>query len=207
MNSLAEKKAAITGFWEIESEAARARLLQEIKDYSNTKSDQELTAEIRATFEQRSWSGIGVLYEALSTQPKRWSNFFREEYERAFTAAETATDARDTLDSLQEISMVKADELTTADQVIRLLESYLPHQRVAIRYKAVTYLGDWLSSDKARKYTEVVQAIKTCLRDESWRVRYVAKLTLQDANQLPTDFKLSLLDRLRAKFLDINDVE
>ena len=67
--------------------------------------------EIRENFKQINFSGIGVIYEALSKNPKKWSSFFKEEYERAFEAAKISENAIEILESLEEISFVEEGKL------------------------------------------------------------------------------------------------
>ena len=202
MNSLKEKKEEILNFWEIEEESAREELINKIRLYSELKSEEELIPEIRENFEQINFYGISVIYEALSKNPKKWSNFFKEEYSRAFESAKNSDNAFEILECLQEISFVEEDKMESRDEIITILESYLSHEKDSIRYKSIWYLGDWISDDNKDKYQHVIHKVKSNLEDRNWKVRYAAKLILEDMNMLPKNFTLSFLDKLRVKFLN-----
>jgi len=201
MNSLKERKDDIINFWDIEEESAQEELINEIRQYAESKKEEELAPEIRANFDQMNLSGIGVIYEALSKNPKKWSNFFKEEYLRAFESAEQSDNAFEILESLEEIGFVDENKLESRDEIITFLEGYLSHKNDAIRYKAIWYLGDWISDDNKTKYTYIIQKIINKLNDSNWKIRYVTKLILEGMNKLPKDFTLSFSDKMRIKFL------
>ena len=202
MKSLKEKKDEIVNFWDIEKESSKEKLIEEIREYSETKSENELVQEIRANFKQINFSGIGVIYEALSKNPKKWSNFYKEEYVRAFESAKKADNAFEILESLQEICFAEESNLETRDEIIEFLETQLSHQKDAIRYKAIWYLGDWILEDNKSKYNHVIKKIINNLQDKNWKIRYAAKLILEDINMIPKDYKLSFIDRIRIEFSD-----
>ena len=200
MNSLKDRKNQIVNFWDIEEETEREKLIEEIRNYSEIKSEIELISEIRENFEQINFSGIGVIYEALSKNPKKWSNFFKEEYERAFESAKKSNNAFEILESLQEISFVEKEKLETLDQIITLLENNLSHSSEAIRYKSIWYLSDWISNENKHKYSHIILKITSKLQDENWKIRYTTKLILEDMNKLPKDYKVNFWDKVKIKF-------
>lgn len=201
MNSLKEKKDEIINFWDIAEEADREQLIEKIRQYAEIKSEQELVPEIRANFKQIKSSGISVIYEALSKNPEKWSIFFKEEYERAFESAKKSDNAFEILDCLEEISFVEESKLKSRNEIIEILENHLSHEKDLIRYKAIWCLGNWVSDDNKNKYKHLIQKIINRLQDNNWKIRYVTKLILEDINQLPKNFKLSFIDRIRVKFL------
>jgi len=71
-----------------------------------------------------------------------------------------------------------------------------------VSYKAIWYLGDWIDPDNAGKYGFVIQKIKDKLTDKNWRIRHVAKSTLEDIGQLPDGYKPGFMDKMKAKFLN-----
>ena len=203
MNSLREKKNEIANFYDFEDEAKRDELLEEIRKYTERTSEDELVSEIRENFEQNNSSGIDVIYEVLNEDIKKWSNFFREEYERAFEAAKKSDNAYEILDSLSIIDFVEDEEADpkVVEEIISILESNISHQKDAIRFKAIYFLGDWIWEGNQSKYKYLIQKIVTKLNDKNWRVRYIAKLVLEDLESLPPGFDLSLIDKIRARFL------
>jgi len=118
MKNLEEKKDEIVNFYGIEEESDREKLIEEIRKYSEIKSENELVPEIRENFKQLSLSGIGVIYEALSKNPSKWSNFFKEEYERAFESAKKSEKAFEILDSLEEIGFVEITRLESRSEIL-----------------------------------------------------------------------------------------
>ena len=200
MNSIEEKKDLIINFWDIEEESDREKLIEEIRKYSEVKTEAELVPEIREHFNQIQLSGIGIIYEALSKNPLKWSNFFREEYERAFESAEQSEKAFSILDSLEEISFVDKTKLESRDELIKLLENNLSNNKESIRYKAIWYLGDWIGDDNKDKYSNVIHKIISKLEDDNWKIRNCAKNVLEEMNKLPKDYKVSFLDKLKVKF-------
>ncbi|WP_299715138.1 hypothetical protein [uncultured Tenacibaculum sp.] len=200
MNSLKDRKNQIVNFWDIEEETEREKLIEEIRNYSEIKSEIELVSEIRENFEQINFSGISVIYEALSKNPKKWSNFFKEEYERAFESAKKSNNAFEILESLQEISFVEKEKLETLDEIITLLENNLSHSSEVIRYKSIWYLSDWISNENKHKYSHIILKITSKLQDENWKIRYATKLILEDMNKLPKDYKVSFWDKVKIKF-------
>ncbi|MEZ4921408.1 MAG: hypothetical protein R2792_20100 [Saprospiraceae bacterium] len=199
MKNLLEKKEALATFWEHEDDGLRDKLIQEIRAYTESTSPADIISEIRLHFEQLNFSGISVLYEALSDNPQKWSQFFKEEYQRAFEAAAQADNPFEILECLDEINFVDAQQLESRDEIIRLLEEYLDHEKAALRYKAVWYLGDWILEDNMEQYGTLVQKIIGKLQDPNWKTRYITQLVLDDVNQLPKDYKPRFLDGLLAK--------
>jgi hypothetical protein len=200
MNNIREKKDQIVNFWSIDEESDREKLIEEIRNYSEIKTEAVLVQEIRDNFKQTSSSGISVIYEALSKNPKKWSNFFKEEYETAFESAKKSEKAFEILESLQGISFVKEGELETLDEIISLLGNNLSHQNKVIRYNSVWYLGDWISDKNKDKYSHIIDKIIDRLQDENWKIRYITKLILDDLNKLPKDYTINLWDKIRIKF-------
>ena len=202
MKSLAERENDIKDFWGLKNESDRDNLIEEIRAYAESKPVEELASEIRANFEQQSLSGIGAIYDALSKNPEKWSEFFFEEYQRAFEAAEQSKNPFEILDSLGEISFADETKLPSRDKIIRLLEARLEHPMPTIRFKSIFLLGDWIGDDNKSFFSPLVQKIIACLNDENWRVRFVALQVLEDLKSLPKDFKLGIMDRLKFHFLN-----
>jgi hypothetical protein len=202
MNSLKEKQNEIANFLDMEEDAASDKLRQEIKEYTETKSEHEVATEIRMHFPQNNASGIDVIYEVLAENPQKWSNFFKEEYERAFEAAKKSDHAFETLSCLLSIELYSdaLDQVKSRDAIIGILEKHLSHEKAVIRHQAIWYLGDWILEDNIDKYHHVVKKIIQKLQDKHWKVRYVARVTLISMAKLPKGFKLSWIDQLKAKF-------
>ncbi|MCC6727291.1 MAG: HEAT repeat domain-containing protein [Saprospiraceae bacterium] len=203
MKHLLEVKERIDDFWSIESDDERDELVAQIRAYALTKDETELAKEIRDNFEQIEMKGISVIYEALSKHPEKWGNFFLEEYERAFRAAEKADNPAPILECLDEIGFAEIDQFPQVEEVIKFLTPYLNHQHFAIRFQALSHIADWIGEGDATKHLHLLNKMRTMLTDDpNWRVRYIARLTLSSINKLPADYKIRLWDKLLDKFLN-----
>lgn len=200
MNSLKDRKDEIVNFYDFENESDKTELIEDILKYSEMKSENEFVAEIRENFKQIPFSGIGVIYEALSKNPLKWSNFLKEEYERAFELAKKSENAFEILDSLEEISIGDEDNVECRDEIIGLLASHLSNKNDSIRYMAIWFLGDWIPINDQDKYSNVVDEIITKLYDDNWKIRNCANIVLQGFNKLPKNYKISLWDKLKIRF-------
>ncbi|MCZ4409999.1 HEAT repeat domain-containing protein [Cryomorphaceae bacterium 1068] len=202
MNSLIEKKDSIVNFYDIKNITERDRLIEEIGKYTDSKEESEVVKEIRSNFSQAYFSGLNVIYIALSSNPQKWSAFFKEEYERAFETAKRTDNSFEILDCLVSIGLTDVTKVPAIDEIVELLENHLEHEKDTIRFKAIWYLGDWISSKNKAKYPEVIKKIRTRLRDDNWKIRYLTSSVLRRMDELSSTFKLDMMDRLKAKFYD-----
>lgn len=202
MNNLQERKQKIAHFYDIESESERDALIAEIVKYAEGQNAEQFALEVRATFEQVSLSGIGIVYEALSKNPEKWSNFFLEEFRRAFQSAEKAQSPFDILDALEETCFVDGSKLPSRDDIIALLSDYLTNQNPIIRFKAILLLGDWIKKDNKSKHSKTIHKLTNRLEDSHWKVRHAAKIALEEWSRLPKGYRMGLMDRLRVHFLN-----
>jgi exonuclease III len=199
MNNLSEIKEDIINFWEI-NENEKEDLLDKIRKYAAQKNENEFSAEVRATFEQKRYSGISVIYEALTADPEKWGLFIKQEYERAFKTLETSNNAFEVIDTLEEMCFVDLNKFQYSNEIIRLLSGYLSSEKDVLRYKAVWYMGDWIIKKNTHKYGDVINKIIDKLNDKNWKIRYISKLILEDMDQLPSDYKMSFMDKVRNYF-------
>lgn len=201
MNSLLTIKEDLINFWGLEEEAEREAILDKVKKYANSTSKESLFKEIRTNFEQKEFSGLGVIYEALTENETKWGDFFKEEYQRAFKAAETAPNAAEILDTLEEISFVGDTDGSLSKELISLLTDYLDHPKDVLRYKSIYLMGDWILKENAWKYPNVTGKMTERLKDSNWRIRHIAQSELEALGSLPKGYSPSFMDKMRAKFL------
>lgn len=198
---LLDFKEQIDQYEELEGES-QARLLTAIRRYANTQKKRNFKLELKGAYEQVAFSGIEVIYEALSNEPKKWGSFFLEEYQRAFKKAETADNAFEILECLDEISFAELEKTPYEKQIIQLLASYLNFPKDAIQYKAIWNLGDWLTLENLERYSHIEEAILKKLKHKNWKIRFAAKMTLEDLEALPGYYNLSFWDRLKINYLN-----
>jgi hypothetical protein len=199
MNSLSERKEQIVGFWEIEDDDERDQLVAEISEYANTKDPGEFSKEVRSHFEQVNYSGISVIYEALTADPDKWAPFFREEYRRAFKTAETAENGWDILECLEEIGGVETYPEKESDEMVSFLSHYLSSNNDVLRYKAIWLLGDWIGPENVSRHAQVVAMLEEKLKDPNWKIRHITKGFLEELGNLPPDHQTGFMDKIRAK--------
>ncbi len=202
MQGLSKWKKEIQEFWELET-SDRDKLIGEIAAYASTSDPIHLAREVRANYAQEVDSGISVLYEALTHQPIKWTPFFVQEFERAFRAAETASDPKKILSALDEIAMADENYTALSDALILVIANYASSRIFEIRYKVVWFLGDYLRSEITNRQSDGIAVLRVMLHDENWKIRVLAAQTLKGIDQLPKKFSLSILDRLRHRFLQI----
>lgn len=199
---LSKIKDKIINFYDLETEEEKSKVLEEIKDISNSVEKEVFVDEIRELFEQKQLSGIGIIYEALGQNPEKWGSFFFEEIQRAFRNAEDSNEPSKILDSLEEISMTDESKIIQRNEIINYLETKMNHANDVLKYKSIWYLGDWIDKSNISEHSNVVNKIKANLKDQNWRIRMVSKRFLEELDRLPNDYKMKLSDKLKVKFLN-----
>ncbi len=208
MKNLSDKQAEIIQFFDGKTEEEQLRIIEEVRQYSEVQTVEDFKAEFRALFEQKNLSGIGVIYEAISKNTHKWSDLYLEEFERGFQAASQSPSPFEVLESLEELCYPEKENVKTQDEIIQLLGSYLNHEKPALRFKAIWYLGDWITENIKEKHSNLIQKIKQMLKsDSNWRVRYVASLILIDWKEFPKNHKSSLIHKLKIRFLNPFDMQ
>ncbi len=202
MINLIEVKEKLANFYDIESETDREELLSELRKYADEKEEVELIEEIRQNFKLKTFSGISVIYEALSEQPEKWSQFFYEEYKRAFKLAENSENAFDVLECLEEVGFVDVEKMQHRKEIVELLFSYLSSPHDVLRYKSIWLIGDWISKEDVAENPSIVKQLQSLLIDKNWRIRYAANQELKELGKLPLNFKISFWDKLRVKYFN-----
>ncbi len=199
MKNLSDIKEKIANFWDIEEDSERDALLEKIRHYAASKDEDEFIKDVRQTFEQINFSGISVIYEALSTTPQRWGQFFKEEYERAFASAEKSENPFEILECLEEISFVEGSKIDYNAEIINILSNYLTNPNDVLRYKSIWLIGDWITKENSKNYPQIVAELRNNLVDRNWKIRYITKGVLEDIGRLPTGYSINFLDKVRGK--------
>lgn len=201
MKNLSEIKDQIVDFWDLKEDSERDNLVKQIRQYSNSVDEHVFIEEVRNTFEQKVFSGIGVIYEALSQKPEKWGLFFKEEYQRAFEKAGKSNEPVDILDCLEEIGYVEERGWSGLDEIINILHSYISNPNDVLRFKSIEHLHEWLTEENIADYPHIVSGLKDKLKDQNWKIRFAAKDVLEDLNRLPKGYKMSFADKMKAKII------
>jgi hypothetical protein len=200
MLTLDQLKKDIVNFWEFDVEEQRDAVLEKIRTCAANTDKKTFIGEVRRLFEPAEFSGLSVVYEALTSDPDKWGFFFVEEYKRLFLLAEQAENAFEILDCLEEISFVNEELTGFNEDIIAILTKYIDHPKDAIRYQAIWHLGDWITEENQSKHSQLISWIADKLHDKNWRIRYITELILKDMEQLPPGFSTKWTDKIRAKF-------
>lgn len=198
MRNLMEMSEDLEKYWDFE-ELKRAALIEEIRIYSTSIDRAEFIKEVRSRFEQKNFSNISQVYEALSKTPKYWQTFFIEEYERAFKAAKLEDNAFDILQSIDEIGFIQERDPVFVGKIIGILKSHINHAKDGIKHRAIFLLGDWWEKQYESKFPYLMGDLRGKLNDKNWKIRYITELVLKDADELPMDYKRSFIDKIKIK--------
>ena len=115
---LEEIKDRIVNFYNLETEEEKSKVIEDIKAISNSVDKKVFIDEVRESYEQNQFSGIGIIYEALGQNPEKWSEFFFEEIQRAFKNAENSSEPFKVLESLEEIAMTDKSRILQRGKII-----------------------------------------------------------------------------------------
>ncbi len=200
MRELDEIRESIKDFYSLDTEKEKSVIIDAIRDVSEKADKDEFIKYVRENFEQKSLSGIGVIYEALSKYPKDWGFFFLSEIKRGFKNATISSHPFEILESLEELSFVNKWEIRERQEIIQFLGNYLSSENDVLRYKAIWLLCDWLDKIDQDKYPEIVASIRSNLNHPNWKIRVCSFYTLTDIAALPSNFKLKMSDNMRKRF-------
>jgi len=177
-------------------------IFAQIRAYANANKTRFIQ-EVRTFDLQEELSPLPLVYEAIAKDSDNWSDFYVDEIKRVLDFSLTTDNPKGVLDNLNELVF----NLDTADaphirKIMDMLGQAVEATNATVRREAIFLVSGILNSDNLKQYHALVSSITARLHDPAWRVRYTAYLALTDANALPAGFKLSLLDRLRWKYLN-----
>jgi hypothetical protein len=192
-------KNEIVNFYDFD-EDTRNLIIAKLVKVIGSANQEDLIKEIKDDFPQNKHSGIGVIYEAITYHSDTWEDFIISEYKRAFDAASKADNSEEIVGCLDELGFVKNKKYEMARKIVNILESNLTAEKYEIRRGALSLLGAWIEDDNVSKYQTTVLKIQEKLKDDNWKVRYMAELILTDINKLPVSYSRSIFDKLRLYF-------
>jgi len=198
LKTLKDLKPDIANYYFAEPEEDE-KLELAIQKYVNEKDTGTVINEILTNFPLDKNLGMDALYEAMSfsENPKRWDNFFIDEYERTFSAANKYKNGEDILHALHVIWGYEEYNSKQKHKVIDICTSYLNNEDFHIRRFAIKYTGNWLITiKKDQKFFSTIEVIKPKLNDTHRKVRNQARETLIELNALPKGYKQNFLDRI-----------
>lgn len=139
-------------------------------------------------------SGLFWIYEAVATEANDWKQFIVEEVGRLLMCVEAESLGSDVLTTLEALGTINDDSVRSEVKTVVL--SHASSQSARVRRCVATLLGDF-----ADAIDETAKAILVSyLSDGDWRVRVLARQTLNEWSDRPLDDGLPLLDRIWKQF-------
>lgn len=139
-------------------------------------------------------SGLFWVYEAVATEANDWKQFIVEEVDRLLMFVEAKSLGSDVLTTLEAFGAIDDDSVRGAVKTVVLARA--SPQSTRVRRCVATLLGDFSDS-----IDETVNAtLMAYLSDGDWRVRVLARQTLNEWSGRPLDKGIPLLDRILKKF-------
>jgi len=180
------------------SQEGRYRLFAELRAVAKNNRPDFITTVCALPFENS--NTLFEVYIALAGEPELWEDFFLEELERLFTAAQSAVDPVAVLTHLEAFAYLSAKEEGSLQRRLRLrFQKEFDAANFAIRRRAIWAIGDFLY---ASNYDVINKLKQTLAEDPDWRIRYYAYTALDCINKVPTEYRQSLLDKARAIFMN-----
>jgi hypothetical protein len=181
------------------SEEEEAAYFAEIVE--SAKNDYANFLQYCYSVEPKVFCGLEPVYQALGQDAENnWEDFFLSEYKRLIAEATIATKPFYYIKVLEEIALGEHITVPFNDKVVRLLSDELENPVDAIRHQAAWQLSYWIHEDSRARYQYALDRLKDRLKDQNWKVRWIAHEVLKsDFGYSPEEVKLSLPDRLKGK--------
>lgn len=147
-------------------------------------------------------TNVRTIYFALSEKSHHWESFLYEEFTRLFELAKTSNISNDIFDVLEEISDDGDEENDQlSEKVLDYLYNQLENSNDNIRGKAIWFISLWMFNDgDLQKNNPIVQRVHKLLKDDHWKVRWIANKTLSSFDIFSEEeIKIPFKDKLRGR--------
>jgi len=163
------------------------------------KSKEDFIHELRQVYTYQFNHFVEIIYDfiILSEEDgsKKWDKFFVEEFERAFRMTEKNY-LTGNLYNLSGICYCLGDHIQSRKEIVKICSKYLRSKNDKISMFAIEYIEESLELLENRSsFYPVMQDLRTMLKDKNRKIRLRVYETLLELSYLPSDFKLSLVDR------------
>lgn len=150
-------------------------------------------------------SNVSSIYFALSENSDSWGDFLANEFIRLFEKAKLNNDDK-IYDILDEI--ICDYKSSYSPKVADYLYNQFKNPTDKVRLKALCYIDSWMDLENIQKSDYAVQKIVKMLKDDNWKVRWMA-------NDILTAFKIfqkkeieiSFIDKIKAKYGNPYEIE
>ncbi|RKS97867.1 hypothetical protein [Chryseobacterium defluvii] len=139
-------------------------------------------------------SNLNTIYFALSENSDIWGDFLASEFIRLFEKAKISKD--------QEIYHVMDEIICDSyfPKVTTYLYNELNNTYDRIRLKALWYMDSWMDFENIQKNDHMVQKIVKMLKDNHWKIRWMANNVLTNFNIFQKEeIEISFIDKLKGK--------
>jgi DNA-directed RNA polymerase subunit F len=168
------------------------KTLNEILRMANEQPD-----ELKQIVKELEQDEISFVYEALALDMDNWSDFFLDEAKRILEKAKQSYEPERVLRYLDEFIFIEPNEFKHSKELVDLMKAELDHENPAFRYWALSIISDFM--EEGDYITS--KLIEKRLSDTDWRIRYWTYTLLKEKKE-KAKYKLSLIDKIRAKILD-----
>ncbi len=140
-------------------------------------------------------------YEAISSNaPEKWTDFLAEEIQLLFNAASAGDEgAIEDLGCMTYLLDFEGGERHFYENTAQFLLSKLNDKLPIIRKTAIESIVSCMDYGGFQLQTIDMMKLQAMLKDKDWNVRKWTYMELRDLNLLPSDYKMSFMDKLRMK--------
>jgi len=141
------------------------------------------------------------VYDSLSKDSSNWQDFFINELNRLFSAAESAKDPRSVFLGIDGFELLNNENDSDFSKRIRqiIVDKINNSKNARIRRVATWLLGDFIYLGNDYE----IQLLGKLKSDSDWRVRYFAYQILNELNGRSLENGIPILDRLRDKLFGV----
>lgn len=168
------------------------------------KHPQDLTAYCEGVTDFKE-GNLSSIYFALSENSNIWGDFLANEFIRLFEKAKKSSDKEiyDTMDDI--ICDYKA---SYSSKVSNYLYNELSSTTDKFRLKALLNIDLWMDFENIQKSDYIVQKIVKMLKDNHWKIRWVANNVLTNFNIFQKEeIEISFIDKIRGKIGNPYEIE
>lgn len=183
-------------YFDLEENEAK-KMLQNIVSYATQNKESFLKFVYSLPISEE--STLDLIYRAIGTDMANWQDFIVDEYKRVYDFVEKNNETTEVLALLDAFYIMTDTKLPLAKQIQNFLISKLSSTNETIKHYAAILLEEWIDVDRSTEHYSMIEALKSLLTDESFKMRYLAYKLLINADVDPKEIKLSFWDTFRIK--------
>jgi len=157
----------------------------------------EQPEELKQIVTELEQDSVSFVFEALAKDMENWNDFFLDEAKRIVEKAKKSNKPSQILTYLGEFIFIEPEEFKHCNELVNYMKKELDNESPVFRYWAVSIIADFM--DEGDYIT--TKLLEKRLSDTNWRIRYWVYVLLKEQKE-KGKYKLSFLDKIRAKILD-----